>query len=427
MRLSIPAALTALLTATSALKIPRQDPSPDPGPSEDDVTSTIFVTDRHDRTVSSDTTVFRTVFSTIVVTVTDISTSVTTVSDVDTATSTVYVTSTQVAKRHIDVPAPAEATPVLEVPVKTVERVQTPPHITAAVPEYDRRLGAYELMRRAGMQDQLKRALAKRETIFVTVTVAVDGITTVFNSITSTVVSTTTSELHSTSIITSTAYENAKETVTVTSTIIIKATTVTTGPAETVGSVPDGSNIGDGDNSGGDSGSSGNNNNNDSKETGGGLSTGAKIGIGVGAGIAGLLLIGAIGTYFWKQHQMKPRVVDDGLGAGMSEVPVGGAGVGGAGVAAAAAANRHSRTPDHHNHKVSPLSPGFVPPASVTPEPRAGVAELGNQPVHHGAELSGEDALPRFPTAAEADSRPVMGHGSGPVPDVYEMPAEPYR
>lgn len=424
MRFSVAVALSALLAASSALNVPRQDTSPSPTGSDDDndVTSTVTVTDRSDKTVTSATTVFRTVFSTIVVTVTDISTEITTVSDVETATSTIYVTSTQAAKRHINVAAPAQATPALHVPVRTDDGADRRAQITGPVGGFGSGDGL-ELMRRAGYDELMKRAgihLAKRATVIVTVTVAVDGETTVFNSITSTVVSTTTSESHSTSVITSTSFENAKTTVTITSTIVIKATTVTTGPAETVGTVPGDSNIGDGDDDG-DSGSSGGSSSGGSS----GLSTGAKAGIGVGAGIGGLLVISAIAAYFWKQHKLKPRVVDDGLGAGMSEVPVGPShGVGGAG-AAAALASRNSRTPDHH--KVSPLSGGYAPPASVSPEPRYGAAELGGQPRTYGAELSGEDALPRFPTAAEADGRPVMGHTSGPVPNLYEMPAEPYR
>ena len=424
MRLSVPAALTALLAAASALNLPRQEQSSSPKPSDNsqpDVTSTITVTDRSDSTVTSETTVFRTVFSTIVVTVTDISTEVVTKSDVETATSTVYVTSTLAAKRHINLAAaPAEATPALHVPVKTGDAAEA--QVTPPAGGF-RGGDGLELLRRAGLIH-----LVKRETIYVTVTVAADGVTTVFNTVTSTVLSTTTSESHSTSVITSTSYANAKTTVTITSTIIIKATTVTTGPAQTVGTVPDGSNIGNGDNNGGSSGGSGSGSGDTNTSDSGGLSTGAKAGIGVGVGVGGLLIIGGIATYLYKQHKLKPHVVDDGLGAGMSEIPVGPSpGLGGAG-AAAALASRDTRTPDHPRKSPVGSGGGYVSPPSVTPEPAYGAAELGVEGRRpYGAELSGEDALPRFPTAAEADGRPVMGYTSGPVSNVYEMPAEQYR
>jgi len=255
--------------------------------------------------------------------------------------------------------------------------------------------------------------LAKRATVTRTVTITSDAATTVFRTVTSTVVSTTSSETTSMSTLTTTKFENAKTTVTVTSTIFVKTTTITTGPAQTVESLPPDANIGtdvpsptDGPSNGGSNGGGG------SKKSG--LSTGAKAGIGAAAGVVGLVAIVLVGMYFWKQHKNKPKVTDDGTGMGMSEVPVGGIGPAGMSGHGTETIGSTRFTPS----PVTSTLPTGSPVYNTT-----GPAELGGLAKKPDAELGG-DELPRFP---EADSRPVMEHRSGPVDPVYEMPTQHFR
>jgi hypothetical protein len=217
--------------------------------------------------------------------------------------------------------------------------------------------------------------------------------------------------------------------VTVVSTLTVTSTSITTSDAQTVASAPTTGNYGPTgtDSSGGASTST-------SSSGGGGgggspgLSTGAKAGIGAAFGALGLI---ALVAALWWWIKRRNTVKDDSLGdvdAGMSEVPVGGPVVGaGASPGLAAATGAAAGGAAAGIGRLSPARPGTTEmdtTASAWKPPPSSTAELGDTGPTRAELGSGE---PRPHDAAEMDSTPRMGYNSGPVHDVYEMPAQNYR
>jgi hypothetical protein len=403
-------------------------------------------------TVTQTSTIVASSVTTVTVTTTDIATTTITKSDGDTSTKTVYVTSTETVnmKRSLDGT------------FQLIDRV--PAHVEAeatAAPTVTDIQGGYP--GRLGLRNE------KRAVVTSTVTVTVGGgggATTVVNTVTKTVKSTATTVVHATSFVTETFQANAKTTITTTSTITSRLTVVSTGTSET--QTPPAGNNGSGDNNSG------------------GLSTGAKAGIGVGAGVAGLAIIGAL-LWFCTRHRRGPKPNHDDLLGPASEVPVGAAGArhsrpmaaglastpgstprrepilptiqaegyrgtamgdGRAGYAkpdpyGAAYAPTRSTTNSSHPTRTGTLSPGDQLPRHPTPETTAAsvsplsgrpqTAELGNDGA--GARWHANDAAEMAtdnPSAAkwhsdnaqEIDSHAVTSHQSGPV---YEMPEEHFK
>ncbi|KAK1837439.1 hypothetical protein CCHR01_19939, partial [Colletotrichum chrysophilum] len=288
-----------------------------------------------------------------------------------------------------------------------------------------------------------KRAIV---TVFVTVTGTAGADATVTNVRTSTVVRTTTSNLVQTSTIISTLFNNAQTTITVTSTLLVTSTSVDTTSAATVDTGPTTGNIATATDSGTSAtGSS------DSGSGDGGLSTGAKAGIGAGVGVVGLALLLGIGWWLYKRHKAnRPSAADladmraydpNGpsydQGHGMSET---GAGLG---AAAATTTPTHRRQPvprkssqlSPPTQSVSPMSNQTVSPAndygSGYARPANGANELGGTrilPPEMGGDEVVEmgDGQPR-PQPPQQQRQHMTSFQSGPVPDVYEMPAQNYR
>jgi uncharacterized membrane protein YgcG len=382
-------------------------------PSNVDVTRTITQTVSRDSvTTTISTTIFATITSTIVVTTTEFVTSTITSSNVDTATSTNYVTSTVLQRRWIESPP--------ETGAKRLDPSPTPvsvdePVITGA---------------NAWSEMLFKKAvIEKRATILTTVTVIIDGIRTITNAITSTVIVTTSTQSRILSTITSVTYANAKTTITVTSTLTVTSTSIDMAPPSTVATAPTGnyspgptggnSNTGGGGSGGGGgtSGSSG------SSE----LSTGAKAGIGAGVGAVGLIILVALGWWFYKRRAATRINRDDitGSGFGMSEVPVGPSLGGGTMLSG----GRKTPDPRPGTTEIDSTSVAWKRVSELTGSPP--LSSNSPTPVSHAAVAAAELGIDRRPNphslASEIDSRPVMTHSSGPVHDVYEMPAQNYR
>lgn len=431
------------------------------------VTRTVTITDADVKTVSKQTTVMRTITSTVVVTSTAFATTTVTSSDADTATKTVYSTTTVWAneKRAINL-APRTVGGydelIVDAPVPTI----------TSVPESFNN-------EHYGLR-AFRRGLEKRATItrLVTVTVGEDSDETVINTIARTVISTVSKETKVTKTITETEQADAKTTVTTTSVLSITSTRVTTGVVQTVTVA-----------SSGDYGSAGtgvpeSDNNNSSSSSGGddgGLSTGAKAGIGAGAGVAGLLIIGALIWFCVKKRRNDKHKAEYDDVFGSSEVPVGGP-VSGSGTApnmsqvspvTAASTLAPSRNPTKGSTpegyrgtalgdgragfaKPQPYGRAYMPASpetnysrttggdnmgGVSPETnysRVAGAENGSPnfaaaEMHspaNTAELASDSAAARWHQndAAEIDGNQVTSaHGSSPPANVYEMPAQPYR
>ncbi|EEU42482.1 uncharacterized protein NECHADRAFT_104347 [Fusarium vanettenii 77-13-4] len=463
-----PADTTAAEPTTEAQ--PTDDSTTESSPTTTDsgdttITRTVTVTDANAKTVSRQTTVMRTITSTVVVTSTAFETTTVTSSDAETATKTVYATTTVWAneKRALNL-APRTVGSYDEIVFE-----QPAPTITSVPESFNNEHYGLRAFR---------RGLEKRATItrLVTVTVGEDSDTTVVNTIARTVISTVSKETEVTKTITETEQAGAKTTVTTTGTLTITSTRVTTGVVQTVTVA-----------SSGDYGSAGtgvpeSNNNNSSSSSGGdgGLSTGAKAGIGAGAGVAGLLILGALIWFCVKKRRSDKHKAEYDDVFGSSEVPVGGP------VSGGTAPNMSQVTPTTAS---STLAPSRNPTKGSTPEGYRGTA-LGDgragfaKPLPYGrayqpaspetnysrttagdnvggvspetnysrvagaeqgspnfgavemhspantAELASDSAAARWHQndAAEIDGNQVTSaHGSSPPANVYEMPAQPYK
>ncbi|KAG5659357.1 hypothetical protein KAF25_000559 [Fusarium avenaceum] len=433
------------------------------------VTKTVTVTDSDAKTVSRQTTVMRTITSTVVVTSTAFETETVTSRDAKTATETTYVTSTKWAneKRAIDL-APRT--------IGGAELVAPPaPTHTTIPPNFDGAIHGEHYGLRAFRRGLYKRATS---TTTVTVTEGDDTDTTVFNTISRTVISTISSATKTTKTITETEQADASTTTTVTSTLVVTSTRVTTGVVVTATVAPSGEY-----GAAGTGGASSDNNDSSSSSGGGdsGLSTGAKAGIGAGVGVAGLaFLAGLVWFCLRKRRNDKNKAeYDDVFGA--SEVPVGGRG--GGGVAAgtsphmsqASPAAASTMVPSRNTTKSSNLEgyrgtalgdgrAGFAKPqqfgrsympvspetnysrtagsdqafSAVTPENNYS-HPAGGSPQHNAAEmyspantaeLANDSAATKWHQndAAEIDGNQVSStRGSAPPEHVYEMPAQTYR
>ncbi|KAH7249305.1 hypothetical protein MRS44_007401 [Fusarium solani] len=452
---------------------PTEDSTTESSPTTTDsgdttITRTVTVTDANVKTVSQQTTVMRTITSTVLVTSTAFETTTVTSSDAETATKTVYSTTTVWAneKRALNL-APRTVGSydelIIEVPAPTI----------TSVPESFNN-------EHYGLR-AFRRGLEKRATItkLVTVTVGEDSGKTVVNTVARTVISTVSKETEVTKTITETEQAGAKTTVTSTGILTITSTRVTTGVVQTVTVA-----------SSGDYGSAGtgvpesdNNNNNSSSSGGGdgGLSTGAKAGIGAGAGVAGLLIIGALIWFCVKKRRNDKHKAEYDDVFGSSEVPVGGP-VSGSGTApnmsqvsptTASSTLAPSRNPTKGSTpegyrgtalgdgragfaKPQPYGRAYMPASpetnyshttggdnmgGVSPETNYSRAAGGEQgspnfaaaEMHspaNTAELASDSAAARWHQndAAEIDGNQVTSaHGSSPPANVYEMPAQPYR
>ncbi|KID91780.1 hypothetical protein MGU_01750 [Metarhizium guizhouense ARSEF 977] len=404
-------------------------------------------------TVSETTTVTASSVTTVTITTTDIATTTITMTDGETSTRTVFVTSTQTVnmKRR-------SVGNVLQFNGNGPAHVDAQPTAAATATGIPSRDLSPE---RIGIE--------KRAVVTSTVTVTVGGggsATTVTQTVTKNVRSTTTTVVHTTSLITETYQANAKTTVTVTSTIVTKLTVVSTGVVEST-STPTGSP-----------------NPPSNDDNNGGLSTGAKAGIGVGAGVAGLAIIGAL-LWFFTRRRRGPKPDPDDLLGPSSEVPVGAGGSrpmseglastpgsvprrspvlpnvqpegyrgtakgdGRAGYAkpepyGAAYAPTRSTTNSSYPPRSGTLSPGDQLPRHPTPDTttvasvsplsaRPQTAELGNDGAgarwhtSEAAEMASDNpaaAKWHSDNAHEIDSHAVMSHQSGPV---YEMPTEHFK
>jgi hypothetical protein len=408
--------------------VARQAATTPPPSTEKTVTVTVTSEQRNFSPTTVSTTVLTTIFSTIIVTATDFVTSTVTKSNVDTATVTNYVTSTIMAKRWLVMP-PRETGPAEE-----EEQVrQAKPTFAAATITQDpaptitgAEWSELDLIRR-----ELERfgLLQKRVVTVTTTQLAIfDGITTIFRTITNTVIGTTTSQLRTTSTILTTTFANAKTTVTVVSTLTVTSTTVAVSGPTTVAAAPTTGNYGTVTNSPSTTGGGGGGGTTNTSEAG--LSTGAKAGIGAGVGGVALAVIVAGIIFCVKRRNSgpKPEGIDD---MGMSEVPVGSPLVGAAAALSARTQSPRSPPPRPGTTEMDtftesawkpPVSPGAAElgsDTSGTPKPTHGASELGSE---SGTHVPG--ARPGF---VEADSQPVMSHNSGPVGNVYEMPAQHYR
>ncbi|KAF4471254.1 hypothetical protein FALBO_1840 [Fusarium albosuccineum] len=425
------------------------------------VTRTRTVTDNNVATVSRSTTVMRTITSTVLVTSTAFKTTTVTSSDADTATKTVYVTSTKWAneKRALDLAPRTIGGP------EELVAVAAAPTVTSIPEDFVPKDVDGE---HYGLRAFRRGILHKRATVteFVTITEGEDSGTTVFNTISRTVISTVSSQTKITKTITETEQADAKTTVTVTSTLEVTSTRVTTGVVRTETVAPSGE-YGPSGTGGADS-DSGSDSSNDDK----GLSTGAKAGIGAGAGVAGLVVIAGLIWFCLKKRRSNKHKAeyDDVFGA--SEVPVGGP-----------VNNNNPTTPNMS--QVSPvtasstLAPSRNPTKGSTPEGYRGTA-LGDgragfaKPLPYGraymptspetqavspetqysrtavgtdhgspnhatakmysptntAELASDSAAAKWHQndAAEIDGNQVSSaRGTAPPDNVYEMPAQPYR
>jgi hypothetical protein len=432
------------------------------------VTKTVTVTDSDAKTVSRMTTVMKTITSTVVVTSTAFETATVTSSDAETATETEFVTSTKWAneKRALDLaPRTIGGAELVAPAAPTITSVPYDFHVEIRRDQYGLRA--------------FRRGLHKRATIIETVTVTEgdDTDTTVFNTISRTVISTVSSQTKVTKTLTKTAQEGASTTITTTSTVVITSTRVTTGVVRTATVAPSGEY-----GPAGTGGASSDDSNNSSNSTDdGGLSTGAKAGIGAGVGVAGLIVIGGL-IYFClrKRRNAKNKAeYDDVFGA--SEVPVGGR-AGGGGAAAAVGTSPHmSQTSPAAASTLAPSRnttmsegyrgtalgdgrAGFAKPqqygrnyAAVSPEtnysrtagsdqafsavtPENNYANLAGHSPHNNAaemyspantaELASDSAATKWHQndAAEIDGNQVSSaRGTAPPEHVYEMPAQPYR
>ncbi|KAI1027400.1 hypothetical protein LB505_005988 [Fusarium chuoi] len=431
------------------------------------VTKTVTVTDADAKTVSRQTTVMKTITSTVVVTSTAFDTKTVTSSDAETATTTTYVTSTKWAneKRALDLAPRTIGGVELVAPALPTYTTTTsaPPHFNAQLEGEHYGLRAF------------RRGLHKRATSTTTVTVTEgggDSDTTVFNTISRTVISTVSSQTKVTKTITETEQAGASTTVTVTSTLVVTSTRVTTGVVRTATVAPSGEY--------GPSGTGGasSDNNSSSNSNDGGLSTGAKAGIGAGVGVAGLaVLAGLVWFCLRKRRNAKNKAeYDDVFGA--SEVPVGGRGGGGAAAAgtsphmsqttAAASTLAPSRNttksegyrgtalgdgragfakPQQFGRSYMPVSPetnysrtaGSDQAYSATTPENNYAHPVGGSPNHNAAEmyspantaeLASDSAATKWHQndAAEIDGNQVSSaRGTAPPENVYEMPAQPYR
>ncbi|KAK6702891.1 hypothetical protein SNK04_012785 [Fusarium graminearum] len=433
------------------------------------VTKTVTVTDADAKTVSRMTTVMKTITSTVVVTSTAFETATVTSSDAETATETEFVTSTKWAneKRALDLaPRTIGGAELVAPAVPTTTSVPYDFHVEIRRDEYGLRA--------------FRRGLHKRATVTETTTVTEgDGSdTTVFNTVSRTVISTISSQTKVTKTLTKTAQAGASTTVTTTSTVVITSTRVTTGVVRTATVAPSGEY-----GPAGTGGASSDDNNNSSKSSDDeGLSTGAKAGIGAGVGVAGLIVIGGL-IYFClrKRRNAKNKAeYDDVFGA--SEVPVGGRGGGGGGGAAAVGTSPHmSQTSPAAASTLAPSRnttmsegyrgtalgdgrAGFAKPqqygrnyAAVSPEtnysrtagsdqafsavtPENNYANIAGHSPHNNAaemyspantaELASDSAATKWHQndAAEIDGNQVSSaRGTAPPEHVYEMPAQPYR
>lgn len=380
------------------------------------ITDTVTVGGGSGGTVTVTSNFLRTVITTVVVTTTTFETTTVTSNDVATATLTEYVTSTILAKRWINF-LPAETAPF-------------------AAPAAQQITPAADLRKHAVIE---KRAIV---TVFVTVTGTAGADATVTNVRTSTVVRTTTSNLVQTSTIISTLFNNAQTTITVTSTLLVTSTSVDTTSAATVDTGPTTGNIATATDSGTSAtGSS------DSGSGDGGLSTGAKAGIGAGVGVVGLALLLGIGWWLYKRHKAnRPSAADladmraydpNGPsydhGHGMSET---GAGLG----AAAATTPTHRRQPvPRKSSQLSPPTQSVSPMSNQTVSPADDYGSGYARPANGANELGGTRILPpemggdEVVEMGDGQPRPqqqrqhMTSFQSGPVPDVYEMPAQNYR
>ncbi|KAF5017179.1 hypothetical protein F66182_10921 [Fusarium sp. NRRL 66182] len=408
------------------------------------VTRTTTVTDSDARTVSRQTTVLRTITSTVVVTSTAFETETVT-SDAETATETEYVTSTRWAneRRAVDLAPRTVGGEEFMAPI-----ARRAPEITTIPADFVPERYGEEY----GLRAFRRGLLHKRATVteFVTVTEGDDTDTTIFNTISRTVISTVSRETEITSTITETEAAGASTTVTVTSTLVVTSTRVTTGVVRTATVAPSGeygpagTGGADSDDSDGSSGSSS-----------GGLSTGAKAGIGAGAGVAGLVILGGLLWFCLKRRSNKQKNAeyDDVFGA--SEVPVGGGG-GAAGTSphmaqvspVTAASNltpaRNTTTSSNEGYRGTALGDGragFAKPQqfgrsymNVSPETNysrpSDQALSAVSPATGYTELASDSAATKWhqTNAAEIDGNQVSSaRGTAPPENVYEMPAQTYR
>ncbi|KLO93338.1 uncharacterized protein LW93_6337 [Fusarium fujikuroi] len=377
------------------------------------ITKTVTVTDADAKTVSRQTTVMKTITSTVIVTSTAFDTKTVTSSDAETATTTTYVTSTKWAneKRALDLAPRTIGGVELVAPALPTYTTTTsaPPHFNAQIEGEHYGLRAF------------RRGLHKRATSTTTITVTEgggDSDTTVFNTISRTVISTVSSQTKVTKTITETEQAGASTTVTVTSTLVVTSTRVTTGVVRTATVAPSGEY--------GPSGTGGasSDNNSSSSSNDGGLSTGAKAGIGAGVGVAGLAVIaGLVWFCLRKRRNAKNKAeYDDVFGA--SEVP-----------------------PQQFGRSYMPVSPetnysrtaGSDQAYSATTPENNYAHPVGGSPNHNAAEmyspantaeLASDSAATKWHQndAAEIDGNQVSSaRGTAPPENVYEMPAQPYK
>ncbi|KAI8668871.1 hypothetical protein NCS57_00700200 [Fusarium keratoplasticum] len=456
-------------TTNEPAETTNNEPTSEPEPTEDSttessptttdsgdttITRTVTITDADVKTVSQQTTVMRTITSTVLVTSTAFETTTVTSSDAETATKTVYATTTVWAneKRALNL-APRTVGSYDELIFE-----EPAPTITSVPESFNNEHYGLRAFR---------RGLEKRATItkLVTVTVGEDSDKTVVNTVARTVISTVSKETKVTKTITETEQAGAKTTVTSTGTLTITSTRVTTGVVQTVTVA-----------SSGDYGSAGtgvpesdNNNSSSSGGDDGGLSTGAKAGIGAGAGVAGLLIIGALIWFCVKKRRNDKHKAEYDDVFGSSEVPVGGP-VSGSGTApnmsqvsptTASSTLAPSRNPTKGSTpegyrgtalgdgragfaKPQPYGRAYMPASpetnysrttggdnmgGVSPETNYSRAAEMHSPANT-AELASDSAAARWHQndAAEIDGNQVTSaHGSSPPANVYEMPAQPYR
>lgn len=362
---------------------------------EEDVTVTVTTTvEGEGETVSSRVT--RTVTSTTVITdvTTERETITVTSSDQDTATETVYSTTTVFGSRKRD-------TWLLDI-LPAEPAAAAAPFITAAPTGLD--ADSYEAynaeMIRREAAPQPGPNIFKRATITETETVTEGGgDTTVVATVTQTVVTASTVENTETETITETEQVDASTTVTTTKIFTVTSNTITTdiftapitessGPAETDPADSDDSSDGGG---------------------GGGLSTGAKAGIGAGAGVVGLVIIGALAWFCLKKRHSGPKHESDDL-FGASEVPVGaGAGAGAGSGSGRGAMSHQPSTSTSYAPTRSPILPNVAPEGyrgTALGDGRAGYAK----PEPYGSAYTRPSAQHPPPTSVSPVSPPATGY-----------------
>lgn len=397
--------------------------------SESDEDTTVVVTATvtgEAETITTRTYKVTTVTSTRTNTVTELETTTTTERNQPTATSTIWETTTTIINAKRDV-----GLDIFTVEGEWIE-------VTATAPAEAIAMVTSEPLNPEMVKKAEPAHLAKRDTVFTTTTVTEGGddsvTTTEVN--TRTVVTVDVVDSTSTETVTETEQADASTTVTVTSTRTVTSqeggVITSDEPLPTTSSGSDGS---DGGNNGNDDG---------------GLSTGAKAGIGAGAGVAGLVVIGALGWFCLKRRRSGPKPdPDDFLGA--SEVPVG-----------AGAAGGVDRATSHHSQPTMSQGPsnplngggGYIPPkrnslhqnammegyrGTALGDGRAGYAKpepfgsayavphnklspspgtTNSYPTNRSSTL-GADTLPEHSTPAEADS------ARGPSPPSATSPHAP--